>query len=50
MTRPTVFLTRRQPAAVEARLAERFDTTAGADNRPPTREAKVRANTISRFS
>lgn len=47
---PTVFLTRRLPAAVEARLAERFDTTAGADNRPPTREAKVRANTITRFS
>lgn len=43
MSRPTILLTRRWPAAVEAVLAERFDVTFNADDQPMTSEAIAEA-------
>ncbi|KRB61996.1 D-glycerate dehydrogenase [Rhizobium sp. Root708] len=39
MSRPTILLTRRWPAAIEAVLAERFDATFNVDDQPMTPEA-----------
>ncbi|QFY60976.1 D-glycerate dehydrogenase [Rhizobium grahamii] len=43
MSRPTILLTRRWPAAVEAVLAERFDATFNVDDQPMTPEAIAQA-------
>ncbi len=43
MSRPTILLTRRWPAAVEAVLAERFDATFNVDDQPMTPEAIAEA-------
>lgn len=43
MTKPRILLTRRWPAAVEAALAERFDTTLNADDRPMDQAALAAA-------
>jgi lactate dehydrogenase-like 2-hydroxyacid dehydrogenase len=39
MSRPRIHVTRRLPEAVEARLAEHFDTVLNPDDTPPTRAA-----------